>query len=183
MRPRQYIQRSGMAPLEHSPEPSSGYPHQILNELNFFCTNTAVWLKTAAESAQEWPWQVKTKAPRGWTKSLLCLFSLAQIQEESGERLGWQVSITHHSVPAEAGQAVLPSRPCQRANDKGQADGSRPCSPPIPAGATQTPSKPSLVLRQRKEGREAGQQHTGSVPSQLGHPSPSDLGPRAADCT
>lgn len=34
--PRQFTQCSGMVPLEHSPELRSGYPHRILNELNFF---------------------------------------------------------------------------------------------------------------------------------------------------
>lgn len=38
-------------------------------------------------------------------------------------------------------------------------------------GSLRPPHKPSLVPRQRKDGWECGQQHTGSVPRQLGRPS------------
>lgn len=65
---------------------------------------------------------------------------LLRSREGSAKRLDGQVSTTPHSVPDVAGQVVLPSRPCQGADDKGQADGSGPCGPPVPAGVTQAPT-------------------------------------------
>lgn len=50
-------------------------------------------------------------------------------------------------------------------------------------GSLRAPRKPSLALRQRKEGQKASQQHTGSVPRHRGRPSHSDLGPHAGKCT
>ena len=50
-------------------------------------------------------------------------------------------------------------------------------------GSVRPPRKPSFALRQGKEGREASQQHTGSVPRHLGRPSHSDLSPGAGNCT
>lgn len=50
-------------------------------------------------------------------------------------------------------------------------------------GSLRPSRKPGLALRQRKEGQEASQQHTGSVPRHPGHPSHSDLGPGAGNCT
>lgn len=135
-----------------------------------FCTNTAVWLKKVAERAQECPRQVKTKAPRGWSKSQLCLLSFGRIQGGEWRAAGQAGQLLTPpppcSVPAEAGQAVLPCDPATEPMTKPRL--MAPCRTALwfQLGSLRPLWKPSLVLGRRKDGQAPGRRRTGSVPSQ-----------------
>lgn len=64
------------------------------------------------ETAQEWPWPVKSKAPQGWTKSSLfvpiCSDPWKEVQRGSAGR-----SAPSPFTPAEVGQVVLPCDPAK----------------------------------------------------------------------